>query len=132
MSQRRFSQSSASPFAERKTGISIMTKAALLSSAALAVFLVVPAASAADLPFRKSPPASAPEPIFNGPGSYVGVNQGFGGAALMQRQLGGPCEQHGDHQSREWLLRRRRGRLRLSILKQCRLGCRDGYAMERG
>ena len=68
-----------------------MTKAALLSSAALAVFLAVPAASAADLPFRKSPPASAPEPIFTWTGFYVGVNQGFGGAVLDANvNLAGP------------------------------------------
>ena len=91
MAERRFSQSSASPFAERKTGISIMTKAALLSSAALAVFLAVPAASAADLPFRKSPPASAPEPIFTWTGFYVGYNQGFGGGVLDANvNLAGP------------------------------------------
>ena len=59
-----------------------MTKAATLSGAALAVFLAVPAASAADLPFRKSPPASAPAPIFTWTGFYVGYNQGFGGGVL--------------------------------------------------
>ena len=68
-----------------------MTKAALLSSAALAVFLAVPAASAADLPFRKSPPTTAPEPIFTWTGFYVGVNQGFGGGVLDANvNLAGP------------------------------------------
>ena len=68
-----------------------MTKAALLSSAARAVFLAVPAASASDLPFRKSPPASAPAPIFTWTGFYVGVNQGFGGAVLDANvNLAGP------------------------------------------
>jgi opacity protein-like surface antigen len=91
VAERRFSQSSASPFLERKTGISIMTKAALLSGAALAVFLAAPAASAADLPLRKSPPAYAPEPIFTWTGFYVGVNQGFGGGVLDANvNLAGP------------------------------------------
>jgi opacity protein-like surface antigen len=60
-----------------------MTKSALFPGAALAILLVAPAALAADLPARKSPPSYAPpEPIFTWTGFYVGVNQGFGGGVL--------------------------------------------------
>jgi outer membrane immunogenic protein len=59
-----------------------MTRAAILSGAALAAFLAVPAASAADLPSRKSPLPYAPEPVFTWTGFHVGVNQGFGGGVL--------------------------------------------------